>query len=143
MRFNGSILIHRTPEEVFRFVVSPTKMPQWNTGLKELKAVKGRRTQKDSVMNHIYIENGEVLVVREEVLIVERGREFTSELIHKNMISTIQYLFKTEGRATRLDVKVRVRLVPRFMGIFGLFMRAAMRDRLLQDLGTLKKLMEK
>ena len=66
MKFEAKVEINQRPEDVFRYMVSPSKLTTWSTFLQNVKSVSGRRSKVGGVSELIFKDEKGVFKVKEE-----------------------------------------------------------------------------
>ena len=143
MKFTISILVKKPQEQVFRYLCSPLRLPDWTQGLQSVKSIKGRRSQVGGQSKLYYKENKATFFIEEEVLVHERHSAFSVFLDHKEMVTIIDYTLEKEGKYTILNVKYTIKLKNLLNRIFSVFFIIPMKSQQTNDLKKLKKLMER
>ena len=143
MKFSISVLIKKSPADVFRNLTNSTKLPEWTQGLQTVRTVKGRRNQTGSQSKLQFKDGSSKFTVDEEVLHYHRHDQFTVYLNHTEMTTTVDYHLKEENRATLLTADYEIKFKNIISRIFSIFFKAPMRSQQIQDLKKLKELVEK
>ncbi len=139
MKIKTVIQINHSTEKVFRYLTNSRNMPEWMMGLQKIKSVKGRRPAKGSISTQVFKDAKGLMEVKEEVVEFERNKTFALQLSHKNMETTQLFSLAANEDGTKLTVETQTRLIPAFIGIFGVFMKDQMRRQQEQDLKKLKR----
>ena len=143
MKFSISILIKKSPADVFRNLTNATKLPEWTQGLQTVRFIKGRRNQAGSQSKLQFKDGSSKFTVDEDVLNYHRHDQFTVYLNHTEMTTVVDYILKEENRATILTASYEIKFKSIISRIFSIFFKAPMRSQQIQDLKKLKQLVEK
>jgi uncharacterized protein YndB with AHSA1/START domain len=143
MKFSISILIKKSPADVFRNLTNATKLPEWTQGLQTVRLVKGRRNQAGSQSKLQFKDGSSKFTVDEDVLNYHRYEQFTVYLNHTEMTTVVDYILKEEKRATILTANYEIKFKNIISRIFSIFFKSPMRNQQVNDLKKLKELVEK
>ena len=143
MKFTISVLIKKSPSDVFRYLTSPTKLTDWTQGLQSVKSIKGRRNQVGGKSKLLFKEGSTSFTVNEEVLVFKRHNAFSLLLDHKEILTTVDYFLEEEGRGTLLTAKYNIKFKNLLNRIFAIFFRGPMKTQQSNDLKKLKKALER
>jgi hypothetical protein len=142
MKFTITIDINESKPEVFRYLTSPTKLTEWTKGLQSIKPVKGRRSKEGGTSKLFFKEQKTTFTVHEEVLIFDRNNQFKIHLDHQEMITDIDYYFRTKDHQTVIVAKYHIRFKNILNRALGIFFKGPMKKQQLDDLKKLKSNIE-
>ena len=113
MKFQSEIIIHKPVREVFRYTLDPKNLSRWIEGFKKFKPLSGKARQVGSVGMHIYDDKEGKLEVREEILAIKAEKNLKTKLSHKNMETTLNFVFLDQGNnSTKLIAETNVLTLP-------------------------------
>lgn len=142
MKFTITIHINESKPEVFRYLTSPVKLTEWTKGLQSIKSVKGRRSKVGGTSKLFFKEQKTTFTVDEEVLIFDRNNQFKVHLDHQEIITIIDYYFRTKENQTVVVAKYNIRFKNVLNRALSIFFKGPMKKQQLGDLKKLKRNIE-
>lgn len=140
MQFQISIAIAASTPEVFRYLISPVKLPEWVQDLQHVKPTAGRRSQVGGRSQLHFKDAKSAFQVQEEVIALERNRLFAVRQNHTELTTEVTYTLQAEGDdRTRLSVQYRVRFHNPVNRLMAAFFRSPMKRQQMQDLQRLAR----
>lgn len=139
MKFTITIEIKERKEEVFRYLTSPVKLTEWTKGLQSIKPTKGRRSKAGGTSKLFFKEQKTTFTVLEEVLVFDRNNQFKIRLDHQEIISEVDYYFRTKDNHTVIIAKYHIQFKNVFNRALGIFFRGPMKKQQADDLKRLKR----
>ena len=142
-KFSVSLEVDKPIQHCWDILMDESRMAEWAIGFQSIETIEGEPMTVGSKHRLVFEERGKELVFIETVKVIDPPREFTFDLDHEVMNSTVSMTIEsvgaertllsshTEGRPTKLLLKI---LMP--------FMVPQMKRRQFQQLENLKAIME-
>lgn len=142
-KFSVSLEVDKPIQHCWDILMDESRMAEWAIGFQSIETIEGEPMTVGSKHRMVFEERGKELVFIETVKVIDPPREFTFDLDHEVMNSTVSMTFEsvgaertllsnhTDGRPTKLLLKI---MMP--------FMVPQMKKRQFQQLENLKAIME-
>ncbi|MDE2715818.1 MAG: SRPBCC family protein [Chloroflexota bacterium] len=142
-KFSVSLEVDKPIQHCWDILMDESRMAEWAIGFQSIETIEGEPMTVGSKHRMVFEERGKELVFIETVKVIDPPREFTFDLDHEVMNSTVSMTCEsvgaertllsnhTEGRPTKLLLKI---MMP--------FMVPQMKRRQFQQLENLKAIME-
>ncbi|MXY44262.1 MAG: hypothetical protein F4Y50_09505 [Dehalococcoidia bacterium] len=142
-KFSVSLEVDKPIQHCWDILMDESRMAEWAIGFQSIETIEGEPMTVGSKHRLVFEERGKELVFIETVKVIDPPREFTFDLDHEVMNSTVSMTIEsvgaertllsshTEGRPTKLLLKI---IMP--------FMVPQMKRRQFQQLENLKAIME-
>ena len=142
-KFSVSVEVDRPIQHCWDILMDESRMAEWAIGFQSIETIEGEPMTVGSKHRMVFEERGKELVFIETVKVIDPPREFTFDLDHEVMNSTVSMTLEsvdaertllsnhTDGRPTKLLLKI---MMP--------FMVPQMKKRQFQQLENLKAIME-
>ncbi|MYB48605.1 MAG: SRPBCC family protein [Dehalococcoidia bacterium] len=142
-KFSVSLEVDKPIQHCWDILMDESRMAEWAIGFQSIETIEGEPMTVGSKHRMVFEERGKELVFIETVKVIDPPREFTFDLDHEVMNSTVSMTIEsvgaertllsshTEGRPTKLLLKI---MMP--------FMVPQMKRRQFQQLENLKAIME-
>ncbi len=144
MKFEHRIEINASVKEVYKNMLNPNLMLQWELNFTGFNPVKGQKRKIKSIANRIYTEpDGAITKIKEEVTEIKLNQLFAYQLTHDNFMTYVICRFLDRGDSTMLIEETNVKFRPAILGLIGFFMKWSMKKRRKTDLIKFKNIVEK
>ncbi len=142
-KFSVCLEVDRPIQHCWDILMDESRMAEWAIGFQGIETIEGEPMTVGSKHRMVFEERGKELVFIETVKVIDPPREFTFDLDHEVMNSTVSMTLEsvgaertllsnhTDGRPTKLLLKI---MMP--------FMVPQMKKRQFQQLENLKAIME-
>ncbi|MYD50711.1 MAG: SRPBCC family protein [Dehalococcoidia bacterium] len=142
-KFSVSLEVDKPIQHCWDILMDESRMAEWAIGFQSIETIEGEPMTVGSKHRMVFEERGKELVFIETVKVIDPPREFTFDLDHEVMNSTVSMTCEsvgvertllsshTEGRPTKLLLKI---MMP--------FMVPQMKRRQFQQLENLKAITE-
>jgi len=142
MKFTINVIVKENKAEVFRYLTSPAKLTEWTKGLQSIKPLKGRRSKEGGTSKLFFKEQKTTFSVEEEVLVFDRNNRFKIRLDHQEMVSVVDYYFRTTDDQTVVIAKYDIHLKNLLNRFVAIFFKGPIKKQQLEDLKKLKQKIE-
>jgi len=141
--FTVSVEVDRPMQHCWDILMDESRMAEWAIGFQSIETIEGEPMTVGSKHRMVFEERGKELVFIETVKVIDPPREFTFDLDHEVMNSTVSMTCEsvgaertllsshTDGHPTKLLLKI---MMP--------FMVPQMKKRQFQQIENLKAIME-
>jgi uncharacterized membrane protein len=144
MKIETVIEIDKPPSEVYDFLMDEENLILWIKNFVRMEQLDGETRRVGSTSKHVYDENGRTVEYIEEIIINEENKLIEGILRNKSAEITItNSLKKTKKNYTQLTVTSKLHPKSFFYKIMTLFSKRKMINRQKEDIGRLKKAIEK
>ena len=142
-KFSVSLEVDKPIQHCWDILMDESRMAEWAIGFQSIETIEGEPMTVGSKHRMVFEERGKELVFIETVKVIDPPREFTFDLDHEVMNSTVSMTCEsvgaertllsshTDGHPTKLLLKI---MMP--------FMVPQMKKRQFQQLENLKAIME-
>ena len=142
-KFSVSLEVDKPIQHCWDILMDESRMAEWAIGFQSIETIEGEPMTVGSKHKMVFEERGKELVFIETVKVIDPPGEFTFDLDHEVMNSTVSMTLEsvgaertllsnhTDGRPTKLLLKI---MMP--------FMVPQMKKRQFQQLENLKAIME-
>ena len=142
-KFSVSLEVDKPIQHCWDILMDESRMAEWAIGFQSIETIEGEPMTVGSKHRMVFEERGKELVFIETVKVIDPPREFTFDLDHEVMNSTVSMTLEsvgaertllsshTDGHPTKLLLKI---MMP--------FMVPRMKKRQFQQLENLKAIME-
>ena len=138
-KFSVSIEVERPTQHCWDILMDESRMAEWAIGFKSVETIEGEPMTVGSKNRMVFEERGKEIVFIETIMVIDPPREFTFDLDHELMNSTVSMTFESLGaERTRLSSYTEGRPPKLLFKI----MMPQMKKRQFQQLENLKAMME-
>ena len=142
-KFSVSVEVDRPIQHCWDIFMDESRMDEWAIGFKSVETIEGEPMTVGSKHRMVFEERGKEIVFIETVRVIDPPREFTYDLDHEVMNSTVSMTFESVGaESTRLSCYTDGRPPKLLLKIMMPFMVPQMKKRQFQQLENLKAIME-
>lgn len=142
-KFSVSVEVDRPIQHCWDILMDESRMAEWAIGFKSVETMEGEPMTVGSKNRMVFEERGKELVFIETIRVVDPPREFTFDLDHEVMESTVSMTCESLGaESTRLSCYTEGRPPKLLLKILMPFMVPQMKKRQFQQLENLKAMME-
>jgi hypothetical protein len=144
MKIENVVEIDKPPSEVYDFLMDEENLTLWIKNFVRLEHLEGEPGEVGSISKHIYDEDGRTVEFVEEIIANEKNELLTGILRNRFVEITINNKIKSIKK-NYCQLTVTSELVPKsfFYKIMFLFSKKKMIKRQTEDIGRLKKAIEK
>ena len=140
--FSVSVEVDRPIQHCWDIFMDESRMDEWAIGFKSVETIEGEPMTVGSKHRMVFEERGKEIVFIETVRVVDPPREFTYDLDHEVMNSTVSMTFESVGaESTRLSCYTDGRPPTLLLKIMMPFMVPQMKKRQFQQIENLKAIM--
>ncbi len=144
MKIETIVEIDKPPSEVYDFMMDEENLILWIKNFIRLEHIDGEPGQVGSTSRHIYDEDGRKVEFVEEITANKKNELVKSILRNKLVEITITNKIRpTKKNYTKLTVTSKLVTKNLFYRIVTIFSKRKMINRQIEDLGRLKKAIEK
>ena len=142
-KFSVSIEVDKPIQHCWDILMDESRMAEWAIGFKGTETIEGEPMTVGSKNRMVFEERGKEIVFIETIRVVDPPREFTFDLDHEVMKSTVSMTCESLGaESTQLSCYTEGRPPKLLLKIMMPFMVPQMKKRQFQQLENLKALME-
>ena len=142
-KFSVSLEVDKPIQHCWDILMDESRMAEWAIGFQSIETIEGEPMTVGSKHRMVFEERGKELVFIETVRVIDPPREFTFDLDHEVMNSTVSMTFESVGaERTRLVSYTEGRPTKLLLRIMMPFMVPQMKKRQFQQLENLKAIME-
>ena len=142
-KFSVSIEVDKPIQHCWDILMDESRMAEWAIGFKSVETIEGEPMTVGSKNRMVFEERGKEIVFIETIMVIDPPREFTFDLDHELMNSTVSMTFESLGaEMTRLSTYTEGRPPKLLFKIMMPFMVPQMKKRQFQQLENLKAMME-
>ena len=142
-KFSVSLEVDKPIQHCWDILMDESRMAEWAIGFQSIETIEGEPMTVGSKHRMVFEERGKELVFIETVKVIDPPREFTFDLDHEVMNSTVSMTFESVGaERTRLVSYTDGRPTKLLLKIMMPFMVPQMKKRQFQQLENLKAIME-
>ena len=142
-KFSVSIEVDKPIQHCWDILMDESRMAEWAIGFKSVETIEGEPLTVGSKNRMLFEERGKEIVFIETVRVIDPPREFTFDLDHEVMNSTVSMALESIGaERTRLFTHTEGRPPKLLFKIMMPFMVPQMKKRQFQQLENLKTIME-
>lgn len=142
-KFSVSLEVDKPIQHCWDIFMDESRMAEWAIGFQSIETIEGEPMTVGSKHRMVFEERGKELVFIETVKVIDPPREFTFDLDHEVMNSTVSMTFESVGgERTRLVSHTDGRPTKLLLKIMMPFMVPQMKKRQFQQLENLKAMME-
>ena len=142
-KFSVSIEVDKPIQHCWDILMDESRMAEWAIGFKSVETIEGEPMTVGSKNRMVFEERGKEIVFIETIMVIDPPREFTFDLDHELMNSTVSMTFESLGaERSRLSSYTEGRPPKLLFKIMMPFMVPQMKKRQFQQLENLKAMME-
>lgn len=142
-KFSVSLEVDKPIQHCWDILMDESRMAEWAIGFKSVETIEGEPMTVGSKHRMVFEERGKEIVFIETVRVIDPPREFTFDLDHEVMNSTVSMALESIGaERTRLVSHTDGRPPKLLLKILMPFMVPQMKKRQFQQLENLKAIME-
>ncbi len=142
-KFSVSIEVDKQIQHCWDILMDESRMGEWAIGFRSVETIEGEPMTVGSKNRMVFEERGKEIVFIETIMVIDPPREFTFDLDHELMNSTVSMTFESLGaERTRLVSYTEGRPPKLLFKIMMPFMVPQMKKRQFQQLENLKAIME-
>ena len=142
-KFSVSLEVDKPIQHCWDILMDESRMAEWAIGFQSIETIEGEPMTVGSKHRMVFEERGKELVFIETVKVIDPPREFTFDLDHEVMNSTVSMTLESVGaERTRLVSYTDGRPTKLLLKIMMPFMVPQMKKRQFQQLENLKAIME-
>lgn len=142
-KFSVSLEVDKPIQHCWDILMDESRMAEWAIGFKSIETIEGEPMTVGSKHRMVFEERGKEVVFIETVRVIDPPREFTFDLDHEVMNSTVSMTFESVGaKRTRLVSYTDGHPTKLLLKIMMPFMVPQMKKRQFQQLENLKAIME-
>lgn len=142
-KFSVSLEVDKPIQHCWDILMDESRMAEWAIGFQSIETIEGEPMTVGSKHRMVFEERGKELVFIETVKVIDPPREFTFDLDHEVMNSTVSMTFESVGaERTRLVSYTDGSPTKLLLKIMMPFMVPQMKKRQFQQLENLKAIME-
>ena len=142
-KFSVSLEVDKPIQHCWDILMDESRMAEWAIGFQSIEIIEGEPMTVGSKHRMVFEERGKELVFIETVRVIDPPREFTFDLDHEVMNSTVSMTLESVGaERTRLVSYTDGSPTKLLLKIMMPFMVPQMKKRQFQQLENLKAIME-
>ncbi|MBN1267782.1 MAG: SRPBCC family protein [Anaerolineales bacterium] len=141
-RVSSSVYIDRSPEEVERIILDPSKTVLWTSDLEKFEVISGEPGFAGSRAKLHYLEGGRRYVMEDHLVEVDPGRRYLSHVSGAAIDASVETLLEPEGAGTVVRIHWTGRGKPLLLRLVLPFIRGNISRQAQKDLVKLKELVE-
>ena len=142
-KFSVSLEVEKPIQHCWDIIMDESRMAEWAIGFKSIETIEGEPMTVGGKHRMVFEERGKEIVFIETIRVIDPPREFTFDLDHEVMNSTVSMTLESNGaERTRLSNHTDGRPTKLLLKIIMPFMVPQMKKRQFQQLENLKAIME-
>ena len=142
-KFSVSLEVDKPIQHCWDIIMDESRMAEWAIGFQSIETIEGEPMTVGSKHRMVFEERGKEVVFIETVRVIDPPQEFTFDLDHEVMNSTVSMMLESIGaERTRLSCHTDGRPPKLLLKILMPFMVPQMKKRQFQQLENLKAMME-
>ncbi len=141
LRVRTSVLIERSPAEVFAFIAEPENLPRWDPAIRAVRRTDAGPVRRGSGLLVTAEEAGRSVSVDSRVVEFEPDRVFGVAATFSGIPLRLRWRTEPAGSGTRVTAEAEAD-VGGFLALAGGFVKGLVEDRLVRAHANLKRILE-